>query len=354
MKGKAIIPLVAGLAIGLVAVKMAINTIRKAQAAGTNTESVNVVRATRDIKPFERLTAESVELVETKENLFISARDRIETVEEVIGRVTSNAIRENSPVLRPMLAPEGTTAGMVGRIPEGFRAVSVQIDEVTAVAYQIQPGDWVDLIVVMDVATPLGGRKTIAEVILQRIQVAAIGDTTTPMTGQGSSKVRPARSITLFVLEEDVPKLHLASTQGKITLAMRGDDPVIEGQPRSADMSDVMSFLRDQEGPEVASNELPDWMKGFQRQGPTPPRPAVEKPVEPPMPHVVAVYSLSGSDPVRSVSRITFENKGSSKIIDVDYGPPTGRMMKMGKPNRGQGSGQSGRENSATPQGEGG
>lgn len=321
MKGKAVIPLVAGLVIGLFAVKFAVDTIRKAQAAGAKTGTVNVVRATRDINAYEKLAADAVEIVETEENVFISKEDRIESVEEVIGRVTAKAIMLNAPILKSNLAPEGTPPGMVGRIPEGFRAVSVQISEVTAVAYQIQPGDWVDVIVVMDVSTPVGGRKTIAEVILERIQVAAIGDTTAPTSGPGKARKRPARSVTLFVIEEDVPKLHLAATQGKITLAMRGDDPVVTGAHRSATMDDLLSKKPKNQTP-------PGWMTSMfdaVSQKPTSPVQYEEEP----LPHAVTVYR--GGNAAQSIERLTFENGESSMIIDVSYGPNSGPIMNSRK-----------------------
>ena len=325
MKGKAIIPLAAGLAIGIFAVKLAVDKISKAQAAGAKTGIVKVVRATRDISSYEKLTADAIEVIETEENMFISKEDRIGSVEEVIGRVTAKAISVNAPILRSILAPEGTPPGMVGRIPEGFRAVSVQISEVTAVAYQIQPGDWVDVIVVMDVSTPVGGRKTIAQVILERIQVAAIGDTTAPSSGPGKAKTRPARSVTLFVVEEDVPKLHLAATQGKITLAMRGDDPAVNGAHRSASMQDLLSGDREQ----PKSQPPPDWMTSMLRMGNKTPEPELED--ERP-PHAVTVYRLTrGGNTAQNIERLTFENSESSTIIDVSFGPNSGPIMNSRK-----------------------
>jgi pilus assembly protein CpaB len=321
MKGKAIIPLVAGLAIGLFAVKLAVDTIRKAQAAGAKTGIVKVVRATRDISPYEELKADAIEVIETEENMFISKEDRIESVEEVFGRVTAKSILHNAPVLRSNLAPEGTPPGMVGRIPEGYRAVSVQISEVTAVAYQIQPGDWVDVIVVMDVSTPVGGRKTIAEVILERVQVAAIGDTTSPVSSSGKGNTRPARSVTLFVVEEDVPKLHLAATQGKITLAMRGDDTTLDGSHRSASMDDLIKSNKAQ--PKITPPA--DWMKGLVSAMNKKPEPVQEE--EPP-PHAVTVYrSIGGGTAGQNIERLTFENGQSSRILDVSYGPNAGPIM---------------------------
>lgn len=240
MKGKAIIPLILGLCVGLVAVKFLVDAVQKAQGS-TDNQTVSAVRARVDIDSYQKITEEMVELVQTMDDAFAPSFQRFSSIEEVVGQVTAKAIPQNAPVLKTMLAPEGTPAGMRGLVKEGYRAVSVRIDEVTGVAYQLHPGDWVDVIVVMDVNIGGGrlGKETVAEVILERVQVAAIGQATSGAQIQGGSKVKPAKSATLLVLKENVPKLHLAATRGKLTLAMRGEDDMAKGEPIIAKSSDV-------------------------------------------------------------------------------------------------------------------
>ena len=309
MKSKAIIPLILGLAVGLATVKLAVNTIRKAQAGSRSVTMVTTVRARLDIDAFKEITPDMVELIETPENAFVPEGDRVENLEDVIGRVSGKGIPQHSPVLLSMLAPEGTAAGMVGRIPVGFRAVSVRIDEVTGVAFQINPGDWVDVIVVMDVARLRGGgRDTVAEVILQKVRVAAIGYSTSAVARPGVGKIKPAKSATLLVAEQDVPKLHLASTRGKITLSMRGHEEGTSKHPATASLRDVVSALRE-------PTRVP------YGQGDTPP--TRNEPQEA-LPHEVVVYHAAGRarDP-STIERITFEHERSSKIVSVSEGHPS-------------------------------
>lgn len=308
MKSKAIIPLVLGLVVGVATVKMALNTLRKAQAGNQPITMVQTVRALQDIDPYSTITAEMVELIETPANPLVPDHDRCETLESVLGRVSAKPIPRFSPVLQSMLAPEGTLVGMVGRIPEGFRAVSVRIDEVTGVAFQLSPGDWVDVIVVMDVARYRGGgRDTIAEVILQNVQVAAIGYATASASRAGLGKIKPAKSATLLVAQADVPKLHLASTRGKITLAMRGHEGSVSDRPASASLSDVISGLRDPN-----SKSTPDLR---------PTRRTVRRNTTP---HEVVVYHGVGGDrAAASIERITFAHNRSTRIVNVMQGHPS-------------------------------
>lgn len=245
MKGKAIIPLILGLCVGLVAVKFLVDAVQKARGSTTGQEAIAVVRARVDIGSYQKITEDLVEIVETTDGTLAPSLQRISTLEEVVGQVTAKAIPQHAPVLKTMLAPEGTLPGMRGLVKQGFRAVSVRIDEVTGVAYQLQPGDWVDVIVVMDVDTGSGRgrRETVAEVILERVQIAAIGQATSgASTQQGGSRVKPAKSATLLVRVEDAPKLHLAATRGKLTLTMRGEDDTKQGNPMIARSTDVFGF----------------------------------------------------------------------------------------------------------------
>jgi len=304
MKRTAIIPLVLGLGIGLLAVKFGVDSIRRAQASNAARQSVTVVRAKQDIAAYEGIQKDMVETVETADSLFAPASERLDKVDLAIGRVASKPIPKNTPVLLSMLAPPGTRAGMVGRIPPGFRAVSVKIDEVSGVAFQVQPGDWVDVIVVMDVETGARGKKeTIAEVILQHVQVAAIGQGTGPEPEPAKgAQMKPAKSATLLVPEIEVPKLHLAGTRGKITLAMRGEDDKTPTSLARAYGSEIMNSTR------TASAE------------PTPPLPPVTKivPAPPePEPHAVLVFHGSTTKGGKSVERIKFQNAHSARILEI-------------------------------------
>jgi Flp pilus assembly protein CpaB len=323
MKGKAIIPLVLGLGIGIVAVKVAVDTIRKAKAANRPSATIHAVRAREDIAAQEEISLEMVELVETADSLFAPENERIETIEEVVGRVSAKAIPQQAAVLQSMLAPPGTKPGMVGRIPPGYRAVSVKIDEVTGVAYQIRPGDWVDVIVVMDIAISGRGRKeTIAEVILQNVQVAAIGRATSPQPAGSAAKGRPAKSATLLVREEDVPKLHLAGTRGRITLAMRGDDDGTLTEAASATMSDIIAMMRGARNADAKSSG----------DSATRPRSRVQPrwtQPEPQSPHLVLVVRGTSGRGSQEIERILFEARDSPRVLAMAAGPPSATSTAM-------------------------
>lgn len=331
MKGKAIIPLVLGLGVGILAVKLAMDTIRKAQAGGKDVEMVMVVRMTQDIRAFDEIQQDMLEVVETSDTTLIPAEERIEDPSAVVGRVVSKSVSQGSVLMLSMLAPEGTPVGMVGRIPPGFRAVSVRIDEVTSAGFQIRPGDWVDVVVVMDVNSGTGaGRHTIAKVILQNVQVAAIGRSSDTGRGVGSQKSKPAQSATLFVAEADVPKLHLAVTQGRVTLAMRGADAGISENFTSATMDDLTGNKK----PKTDKTDALDFMAKLfaqaQQANQSSPGNQIEDTEPAPTHSVMVVRPSAGGSTRDSTERITFANADSSVIINISAGLPTGNELIVG------------------------
>ncbi len=319
MKGKAIIPLVLGLCIGLVAVKYGIDAVKSAKASAAKTEVIQVIQTTQDIDAGVEVTAEMLSVVETVPNAFTPKENRVESLEDIVGRVTGKPIPEGAPVLTTMLAPEGTSPGMTGFIEPGYRAVSVKIDEVSGVAYQISPGDWVDVIVVMDLDTGRRQKETIAEVILQHVKVIALGRSLTGISSEEGTKSKAAKSATLLVPEEEVPKLHLAGTRGKITLALRGMDDQINEDFVAASLSSLVRGITGQDEKsapaQVASIEpvsLPA---------------VVVEDVDPE--HSITVYR---GDPARigfEVAMITFESVNSRKILDAGDGQRNSMASQM-------------------------
>lgn len=307
MKGKAIIPLVLGLVVGLLAVKFGIDAVKSAQGSSRDSEQISYVRAKLDIAAYQKITPDVLEVLTTTDPQFAPAHERIEKVEDVAGRVTAKAIPARAPVLTSMLAPEGTPAGMVGRIPPGFRAVSVKIDEVSGVAYQLKAGDWVDVTVVMDIVTGRrGAKETIAEVILQHVQVAAVGRGGQADPAGKSPGGRPAKSATLLIAEEDVPKLHLAATRGKLTLSLRGEDQKISDTPPTATDADLSSRIARRD----AGKPKAPWVA----------RVADVTPVEEKPPFQVIISRGSGG---KDVERLIFESEDSSNLLEMSTGLPT-------------------------------
>ncbi|RJP42501.1 MAG: Flp pilus assembly protein CpaB [Phycisphaerales bacterium] len=322
MSGKALIPLVLGLGIGLLAIRFGMDTLRNAKGQPVETDKRQVVRALTDVDASLAITPQMLEVVETADPPLGEMERDFASAEDVVDRVAGKFIPKGAVVLESMLAPPGTAPGVPGKIEAGYRAVSLRIDEVTGVAFNVTAGAWVDVIVVMDVMDPnTHKRETLAEVVLEHIQVAAVGLSS---AGEGNNRSKIARSVTLLVAEEEVPKLHLAATKGKITLAMRGEHDVTTGKRISARESELFTGL-EQPKEDEETVPPPDFSRlaGMFKED-------VEAAAVPDPPFTMTI-ARGAPAPVRGVAiqQFTFENAQSWKVLAVAEGLPSQQKMVL-------------------------
>jgi len=329
MNKKAIVPLVLGLGIGLLAVKFGIDAIRKAKASGVSQTTVSVIKAKQDINAFDEIQPNMIEAVEVVESPMVPANDRIGDVDKVVGRVAGKSIPRGSPVLSSMLAPEGTVAGILGRIKPGYRAVSVKIDEVNSASYQLRPGVFVDVTVVMDIANNnrniRGGKETVSEVILQRVEVASVGYGMQGEAEGQTGKIKPAKSATLFVRKQDVPKLHLAQTRGKIALALRGEQDTDSSAVVRATGDDLLGVSKEKKQEPSSLAQMMALFASSRKENSNTQTPSPEPEVKKNKlsPHGVLVFhhsTVRGESDV--VEQMVFENSKSSRLLSVQLGVP--------------------------------
>ncbi len=216
MKHRAIIPLVVGLGVGLVAVKLSMDVVQRARANNNGEDMASVVVAQQLIPMGVEVKPGMLSVTKTSKNL--APQGAFDDPKKLSGRVVRTQIPKGVPVIEEMLAAPGTPAGMASLVPSGYRAVAAKVDEDSSVAGFLKPGCRVDVAAIMCVRSPKGPSETISKVILQDVMVGAVGQS---LTGDTASNANLSRSVTLLVKPEEVAILHLAATQGKIRLAMR-------------------------------------------------------------------------------------------------------------------------------------
>lgn len=264
MKPKTLIPLVMGVVVAGVAIKIVVDVVDQAQGK-TQANMEPCVVAKMDIEFAEEITPEKLAVKDWPKDAL--PQQHFASVEDLIGRVTSIHIPKDVPVFPRMLAPPGTPPGLQTRIPNGFRAVSVAIDEISGVAYQLHPGDHVDVVSLIKRPRRDGrGFESMSRIILQNVEVAAVGRTLSASAKTSGTKTAVARSATLVLQPEDVTKLHLAQASGgKISLALRGsmdrDQQVVKGST----FENLLGLAAEPEplappsAPEESQDPRPDW-----------------------------------------------------------------------------------------------
>jgi pilus assembly protein CpaB len=121
-------------------------------------------------------------------------------------------------------------------LPEGRRAITIDVDEINSVSQMVRPGNLVDLMLIMtDPNDTAAGQQVM--LLLQHVKVLATGQLLTktvergpgapqgPMAAGGQA-AQPQRysNITLDVAPEEAARIALAQQLGKIRAVLRNED----------------------------------------------------------------------------------------------------------------------------------
>ena len=133
-------------------------------------------------------------------------------------------------------------------IPDGYRAMTVKVDDVVGVSGFIQPGTLVDIVVVTSPPKTSTQQEMVSKIVLQNIKVLASGQNIDkPKNEKEAERVK---AVTLQVTPEQAEKLALATTEGKLQLVMRNSvDQGDEATP-GANKNSLLSGERAQPVPE--------------------------------------------------------------------------------------------------------
>jgi pilus assembly protein CpaB len=188
---------------------------RPAQTVSIPTRPVVVAAADLDVGA--ELRREDIRIIDWPANAVPA--NAIGDPKDVIGRGIVLPVIENEPILPNKLAQEGAGGGLPPAIPPGLRAVSVRVNEVIGVAGYVLPGTHVDVVATVN-ATGGANSEVTSKVVLTNVQVLAAG-TKIERDGSDKDKPMPVSVVTLLVNPEEAERLTLASTEGKIQLALR-------------------------------------------------------------------------------------------------------------------------------------
>ena len=197
-----------------------------------------VIVAARDLPVGTQLIAAQLRRVALGSNDV--PKGAVFTAKEAVGRVLLVPVNANEPLTLSKLSGQNTPEGIASTIQSGYRAVSVQITDVSGVAGLIQPHSHVDVLF----TRPGSMAEAITSTILQNVEVLAMGRTLA--VGQVVDPKAPKMPVaTLILTPKDAQKLELAKNEGKISLTLRNpldnSDPTNNGVMTTEVLDPVIS-----------------------------------------------------------------------------------------------------------------
>jgi pilus assembly protein CpaB len=206
-----IIALLLGFLAALVAKRYIDDQTARSRTAGAG-GAVQVLVARNDIPVAAVLTPSDV--TRTSVPRSIVPRGALTDPKMIEGRGASTAILQGELVTESRLTPKGVGGGLAAMITEGYRAVTVKVNEVVGVAGFIVPGSRVDVLTTIRPQEGAPGTK----MILQNVRVLAAG----PYLQQDrESKPVTVSAVTLELLPEQAEMVAHAQNEGEIRLALR-------------------------------------------------------------------------------------------------------------------------------------
>ena len=209
-----LIVMVGALAFGLLA---AFSVSRYLSSAQANNNFTKVAVAKVDIPLGTKIIPEQVGEAEFPSDAIPDGA--IESAQKLVGRVAVVNIAARETITDSKLASEGTEGGLTAIIPEGYRAMTVKVDDASGVSGFIQPGALVDVVVVIDPKENSINQDPVSKVVLQNIKVLANAQNMDKPKNEREATT--VKAVTLQVTPEQAEKLALAANEGKLQLIMR-------------------------------------------------------------------------------------------------------------------------------------
>jgi pilus assembly protein CpaB len=227
MKRQTLIGLGVAIVFGLVAVYLANIYLNGANQQAQLRGTTRVVVAAVPLDYGAELTREKVRFADYP-NTAIPAGS-FHSLDEILPagqkRFVLTTMAANEPILLPKISAPGQGASIAALLPDGMRATSVRINDVSGVAGFIQPNDSVDVLITRSIS---GRNDQLTDVLMQNIRVLAIGQQAKGADGKPIS----AKNATLLVDQVGAQKLALAQQVGDLSLVLRkpGEqtNPVVE------------------------------------------------------------------------------------------------------------------------------
>lgn len=191
-------------------------------------EYVNTYVAVKDLPPKYKITDADVKLMKIKKDELNLKALTMKT--DIVGKRVKESIIAGEQIVKERLIDDAK-ATLSSNMPEGMRAVSINVQEQTIVSNLLRPGDFVDVVASFEQeAVEKTDTKEvyprITKIVLQNVEVLSLGQDT--MIVDEKVKEMP-KTITLAISPKDVEKFIYITEYAVIRLVLRhtGDNDTV-------------------------------------------------------------------------------------------------------------------------------
>ncbi len=297
--------------------------VLQGRVAPAGVDTIKVVVAAKPLLTGTRLAKEDVQLADWPKSSPLQGSFSDPNL--AVGRAILIPTQVNEPILESKLAPKEGGAGLMAVIPEGKRALTIQVNSIIGVSGFVVPGAHVDLILTAIPPKDVKGAKNDemgSKIVLEDLEVLAAGQN---VQKDIDGKPQAVAEVTLLLTPEQAERVALATGDGRIQLALRNPlDKDVARPPlivRSRLYEDAAGGARPKDLFAQADPPKPKGSgtgAGVRRPAPVRPVPVVAPPPPPPpAPRVFAVELIQG--PKRDTLKFEEKKVGEKSLEEKKF-----------------------------------
>lgn len=220
MNWKTFIPLLLAIVLGLVAAKVARDTLNRQHQPAPQGNLTSIVVTKRSITPGQELNAEDLTLGQVSRET--APEQSFDSIASVLNRTAKVELVKGQAVVEPLLAEKGSGSGLQALVPAGMRAITIEVNEFSGVGGMIAPGSRVDVVATIQGSN---GDEMSARTIVQNVKITAVGQRVTSRRDakEDAAAQEVFRSVTILCSPEEAESIELATTTGRPWLVLRGN-----------------------------------------------------------------------------------------------------------------------------------
>ena len=207
------------------------------------------------------LNKKTLELSKEFEKNVKPLQQEVENLRHEVADVKANAasqiavaLAQQSKAPQALVAPP-PVASLAVKTPSGKRAVTIQIDSLSAVGGLINPGDFVDILAKLTVPKDVAGgpADSVTAMVFQNIQVLAIG---TNLNNSGMYDVQNKAGnlyVTLAMDPEEAGLMAFVQQNGKVQLALRSPSETQAYMLQASSWQTLSNYLLEKQGTTISA-----------------------------------------------------------------------------------------------------
>jgi pilus assembly protein CpaB len=205
------LPMLIVFLIGALLIHRGVNSYKKRLGLGSSL--IEIVIAAENIQERKQLSKKDFQFQEMPSKFVPMGALRASDVSKIIGYSSKYSIPKGEMVLWSQINTRYNYQSPSTKIENGYRAISIPVDQTSSVSYQILPGDHVDILNTMEIP---GENKQSTMTILQNVTVLTVGENSRDKNNNDSYA-----SVTLMVLPTEANLITHGLKNGILSLVLR-------------------------------------------------------------------------------------------------------------------------------------